>query len=96
MSVPIADIDDQRDQRRPKQQAGTTPTMKRLVIMRKLIGESEADQIKKLEAAGMLVTGPDLGPFRDKMGPACARIAACAGADNVKKLREMVEQSRKA
>jgi tripartite ATP-independent transporter DctP family solute receptor len=65
-------------------------------LMRKLIGESEADQIKKLEAAGMLVTRPDLGPFRDKMGPAYARIAAYAGADNVKKFREMVEQSRKA
>jgi tripartite ATP-independent transporter DctP family solute receptor len=65
-------------------------------LMRKLIGESEADQIKKLEAAGMLVTRPDLAPFRDKMGPAYARIAAYAGADNVKKFREMVEQSRKA
>lgn len=65
-------------------------------LMRKLIGESEADQIKKLEAAGMLVTRPDLAPFRAKMGPAYARIAAYAGEDNVKKFREMVEQSRKA
>jgi TRAP-type transport system periplasmic protein len=65
-------------------------------LMRKLIGEAEADQIKKLEAAGMLVTRPDLGPFRARMDPAYKRIAAYAGEDNVKKFRDMVEQARKA
>src|SRR5271154_553747 len=35
-------------------------------LMRKLIGDDEADQIKKLEAAGMQVTRPDLAPFRAK------------------------------
>src|SRR5215472_3354400 len=44
-------------------------------LMRKLIADDEADQIKKLEAAGMQVTRPDLGPFRAKMEPAYARIA---------------------
>ena len=65
-------------------------------LMRKLIVEQEADQIKKLEAAGMQVTRPDLAPFRAKMGPAYERIAAYAGADNVAKFREMVEASRKS
>lgn len=65
-------------------------------LMRKLIGDDEADQIKKLEAAGMQVTRPDLAPFRAKMDPAYKRIAAYAGEENVKKFREMVEQSRKA
>ena len=64
-------------------------------LMRKLIGEGEADQIKKLEAAGMQVTRPDLAPFRARMEPAYERIADYAGEDNVKKFRELVEQQRK-
>jgi TRAP-type transport system periplasmic protein len=65
-------------------------------LMRKLIADDEADQIKKLEAASMQVTRPDLAPFRAKMEPAYARIAAYAGEANVKKFRELVEQSRNA
>lgn len=65
-------------------------------LMRKLIGDQEGDQIKKIEGAGMLVTRPDLAPFRALMGPAYDRIAAYAGADNVKKFREMAEAGRKA
>ena len=61
-----------------------------------VIPRNKADQIKKLEAAGMLVTRPDLGPFRAKMDPAYKRIAAYAGEDNVKKFRDMVDQARKA
>ena len=64
-------------------------------LMRKLIAEQEADQIKKLGGFGMAVTHPDLAPFRAKMGPAYKRIAAYAGEDNVKKFLEMVEQARK-
>src|SRR5271154_7627081 len=62
-------------------------------LMRKLIADDEASQIKKIEASGMQVTRPDLAPFRALMEPAYARIAAYAGADNVKKFRDMVEQS---
>ena len=65
-------------------------------LMRKLINEQEADQIKKLEGAGLAVTRPDLAPFRALMEPAYKRIADYAGADNVKKFRDMVEQTRKA
>src|SRR6516225_3685251 len=56
-------------------------------LMRKLIAEAEAEQIKKLEATGMQVTRPDLAPFRAKMEPAYARIATYAGEANVKKFR---------
>jgi len=63
-------------------------------LMRKMIGDQEADQIAKIEAAGMQVTRPDLAPFRALMGPANARIAAYAGADNVKKFEEMAEAGR--
>jgi TRAP-type transport system periplasmic protein len=64
-------------------------------LMRKLIGDDEADQIKKLEAIGMQLTRPDLAPFRARMEPAYKRIADYAGEDNVKKFRALVEQSRK-
>ena len=63
-------------------------------LMRKLIADQEDDQIKRIEAAGMAVTRPDLAPFRALMGPAYERIAAYAGADNVKKFREMADQGR--
>jgi TRAP-type transport system periplasmic protein len=63
-------------------------------LMRKLIADQEDDQIKKIEAAGMAVTRPDLAPFRALMRPAYERIAAYAGADNVKKFREMADQGR--
>jgi len=65
-------------------------------LMRKLIAEQEADQLKKIEAAGVQVTHPDLAPFRAKMGPALERIAAYAGADNVKKFQDMADKGRKS
>jgi tripartite ATP-independent transporter DctP family solute receptor len=65
-------------------------------LMRKLIGDQEADQIRKLEAAGLQVTRPDLAPFRARMEPAYKRIAAYAGEANVKRFQDMVEQGRKA
>ena len=63
-------------------------------LMRKLIADDEADQISKLEAAGMQVTRPDLAPFRARMDPAYKRIADYAGEANVKKFRDLVEQGR--
>jgi len=63
--------------------------------MRKLMADGEEDQIKKLEAAGMQITRPDLAPFRALMEPAYKRIADYAGADNVAKFRAMVEEMRK-
>jgi len=63
-------------------------------LMRKLIAEQEDDQIKKVEANGMAVTRPNLAPFRALMGPANERIAAYAGADNVKKFQQMADQGR--
>jgi TRAP-type transport system periplasmic protein len=65
-------------------------------LMRKLMSDGEADQIARLEAAGMQITRPDLAPFRALMEPAYKRIAAYAGDDNVTKFRDMVEAARKA
>src|SRR5215471_9550611 len=39
-------------------------------LMRKLLADQEGDLIKKLEAAGMQITRPDLAPFRARMAPA--------------------------
>lgn len=61
-------------------------------LMRKLIADAEADQIRKLEAAGMQVTRPDLAPFRAKMDGAYKRIADYAGADNVRTFQAMVDK----
>jgi TRAP-type transport system periplasmic protein len=63
-------------------------------LMRKLMADGEEDQIKKLEAAGMQVTRPNLAPFRALMEPAYKRVADYAGADNVAKFRAMVEEMR--
>ncbi|MGA2989480.1 MAG: TRAP transporter substrate-binding protein [Candidatus Korobacteraceae bacterium] len=65
-------------------------------LMRKLIADEEVDQLKKMQAAGMAVTRPDLAPFRARMEPAYKRVAALAGEENVKKFREFVEQGRKS
>jgi TRAP-type transport system periplasmic protein len=63
-------------------------------LMRKLIADNEVQQIAKLEASGLQVTRPDLAPFRAKMEPAYKRVSDYAGAENVKKFREMVESTR--
>jgi TRAP-type C4-dicarboxylate transport system substrate-binding protein len=60
-----------------------------------LIGDQEAEQIAKIEAAGVALTRPDLAPFRALMAPADERIAAYAGADSVEKFQDMAEQGRK-
>jgi TRAP-type transport system periplasmic protein len=64
-------------------------------LMRKLMADSESDQIDGLQRAGMQITRPDLAPFRAKMEPAYKRIADYAGEDNVKKFRDMVDKFRK-
>jgi len=63
--------------------------------MRKAIVAEEADQIAKMEKAGMMVTRPNLAPFREAMGPAYATIGKYAGEDNVKKFMKYVEDARK-
>jgi tripartite ATP-independent transporter DctP family solute receptor len=63
-------------------------------LMRKLIGEQEQEQLAKIAAAGVGVTHPDLAPFRALMGPAYEKVSAYAGADNVAKMRAMVQKVR--
>jgi len=62
-------------------------------LMRKLMGDQETDQLARITAAGVAITRPDLAPFRTRMEPAYEKIASYAGADNVKKFRDMVEKT---
>ena len=63
--------------------------------MRKAIMAEEADQVSKMEKAGVKVTRPDLAPFRAAMAPAYERIGKYAGEDNVKAFMKFVEDARK-
>jgi TRAP-type transport system periplasmic protein len=58
--------------------------------MRQLIASQEDDQVKKLGELGMKVTRPDLAPFKAKMQPAYDKIGTFVGADNVKKVLDIV------
>ena len=63
--------------------------------MRRQLQAEEDGQIEKMKAAGMLVTRPDLAPFRAAMGPAYAKIGAYAGEDNVKTFLKYVDEAKK-
>jgi tripartite ATP-independent transporter DctP family solute receptor len=63
--------------------------------MRKAIVAEEADQIAKMEKAGLQVARPNLAAFRAAMGPAYERIGKYAGEDNVKTFMKYVEDARK-
>ncbi len=87
----------------PKSWAKLTPEQQQIFreesksagnTMRKLIMDQEKDLIEKLKGKGMVVTRPDLGPFRAAMGPAYERIGKYSGEDNVKLFREMAEKVR--
>jgi TRAP-type C4-dicarboxylate transport system substrate-binding protein len=62
--------------------------------MRQTLRAAEADQIEKLKALGMEVTYPDVALFKAKMGPACERMKASVGDDNVEQFLEIVEEAR--
>jgi len=64
-------------------------------LMRKMIADEEVDQLKKMQAAGMAITRPNLALFRARMEPAYKRVASLAGEENVKKFVAMVDKSRK-
>lgn len=63
-------------------------------LMRALVAEEEASQLKELAASGMAITEPDLAPFRALMGPAYARIADYAGAENMDTMLKLLDAYR--
>jgi TRAP-type transport system periplasmic protein len=62
--------------------------------MRKAVRDSEADQIKQLQAAGMEVTYPDKSKFKALMGPAYDRMKPTAGAENIAEFTKMVNAAK--
>lgn len=64
-------------------------------LMRKLIAEAEAQQIEDLKKRGMLVVVPNAAMFRARMDPAYKKISEYAGAENVKRFLELVDQAKK-
>ncbi len=64
-------------------------------LTRELLQSEEKGLIEQLKGKGMVVTTPDLKPFKAAMGPADAEIAKYAGADNVAKFKAYAEQAQK-
>ncbi len=62
---------------------------------RKMLRDNETAQLKELEAKGMVVARPDLGPWKAAMGPAWDKVKARVGADNFKRFMDMVEKAGK-
>ena len=59
--------------------------------MRKGVQEQEAEEIAAMEAAGLKVTRPDLGPFKAEMGPAVERVGEYAGKENMETFLKMLD-----
>lgn len=59
-------------------------------LMRQRIAKEEEEQIKKLAGFKMQITKPDLAAFKAKMEPAYKKISGYSGADNVKKMLDII------
>jgi tripartite ATP-independent transporter DctP family solute receptor len=80
----------------PEQKAIFQEESKRAgAFMRQQIVSQEEDLLKKMGAAGMQITRPNLALFRAAMTPAYDRIFKYVGEENGKKYMEYVEAARK-
>ena len=65
-------------------------------LARKLLRDNEGVQLKDLETnKGIVVTRPDLAPWKAAMGPAWDKVKVRVGADNFTRFMEMVEKNSK-
>jgi TRAP-type transport system periplasmic protein len=62
---------------------------------RKTLRDDEATQLKELEAKGMVVAKPDLGPWKAAMGPAWEKVKAKVGPDNFNRFMGIVDKNSK-
>ncbi len=61
---------------------------------RKLLRDNETTQLKDLETTkGIIVSRPDLAPWKAAMGPAWEKVKVRVGADNFKRFMDIVEKS---
>ncbi|MGE5604353.1 MAG: TRAP transporter substrate-binding protein, partial [Bacteroidota bacterium] len=63
-------------------------------LVRKLTVDSEQKLINEMKAKGMVVTYPNLAPFREKTKPAITPIAEFAGKDFTAQFLKYVEAAR--
>lgn len=62
---------------------------------RKTLRDSEVTQLKDMEAKGIVISRPDLAPWKAAMGPAWEKVKAKVGPDNFKRFMEMVDKNSK-
>lgn len=60
-------------------------------MMREAVITQEEEEIAAMEAAGMVVTRPDLAPFAALMGPARERVAEFSGQENMNTFLSFLE-----
>ncbi|MEQ9200376.1 MAG: hypothetical protein RLN80_10330, partial [Rhodospirillales bacterium] len=75
--------------------AVTKAAQEAAAFSRKLVRDSEASQLKEMEAAGAVVAVPVIGPFRDAVAKVYAAARDVYGAD-VDKILKDAEAIRKA
>jgi len=64
-------------------------------LARKTLRDDEAVQLKELEAKGMVIARPDLGPWKAAMGPAWEKVKAKVGPENFNRFMGMVDKNSK-
>lgn len=65
------------------------------LLMRKLVRDEEAKQMKEMRAMGVQIDEPDLAPFKAKMEPAYDKIKKNVGEANFNKWMEMSQATEK-
>lgn len=65
------------------------------LLMRKLVRDEEAKQVKEMRAMGVQIDEPDLTSFKAKMGPAYDKIKKNVGEANFNKWMEMSKATEK-
>lgn len=64
-------------------------------LARKTLRDDETTQLKDLEAKGIVISRPDLGPWKAAMGPAWDKVKAKVGPDNFKRFMDIVDKNSK-
>lgn len=65
------------------------------LLMRKLVRDEEAKQVKEMRGMGVRIDEPDLASFKAKMGPAYDKIKKNVGEANFNKWMEMSKATEK-
>ncbi len=64
-------------------------------LARKTLRDDEATQLKDMESKGIIISRPDLAPWKAAMGPAWEKVKVKVGPDNFKRFMEIVDKNSK-